>query len=435
MVVNELLRAADRGDHRSRYALTLVVEVVLLAAAVATLKLAADRFGTTGFGEFTVARRTVSVIAVPLLLGSGVAVTRYVAYGMAAARTYLLAAMCIGAPLLVLFAAGAAALAQPFAATFFGSEAYVGLVLPTALAIAGTALHAIAYSYFVGVLRMSVANALQLVNIGLAPVIAVMLSGGSAAIALALLGSVAAVTSIGAMVPVAVRRADTGPSAPAGLRPAAMQLLRYGVPRVPGDLAHFALFSIPTIVVAHRAGIEAAGFLSFGLALVHLVNAPFAAGRTLLLPVVSGLSAGGRRHEIQALLGRILIASALVAGAAVLILELALEPIVAALLGPDFSQAVPATRWVVLGAVPYGVYSVLRGPVDALAVWPHNSVNLTVSLAAVLILLAPGSFSAEVAVPIAFTLLALLTVGSTWWTAARAPAAIDAFAAASVPPK
>lgn len=393
------------------YPLTLAVEVVLVILALATLDLSAEAFGTTGFGEFAVARRAVSVLAVPLLLGMGIALTRHVAYDRASAGRSLVAAVAIVIPVLVSFGVVFTALSGPMSAAFFGSSDLAHLILPTAVAIGGIALHAVAYSYHTGHLRMWASNALQLIDVGIAPLAAVLLSGGSVERALLTLGVISIVVSSVALAPAIVVALD---AARGRTRTAARELVRYGVPRVPGDLAHFALFSVPTIVVAHRAGIEAAGFLSFGLSLVHLIDAPFAVGRTLLLPMVSALAAAGETERIRRLIRRALVVTASTAAVSVFVAELVLEPAVDLLLGPAFADAARASRWLVLGAVPYAVYSVLRGAVDGLAVWPHNSINLVVALAVLCALLAPGAVAAEVAVPLAFIALAALTLRSTW---------------------
>ena len=92
----------------------------------------------------------------------------------------------------------------------------------------------------------------------------------------------------------------------------------------------------------------------------------------------------------------------------VLGLEATLATVVSLFMGQSFLPAVEPVRWLLLGAIPYVTYMVVRGPLDALKVWPHNSINLTLALATVVSLMWFGS--AYITAPVAL-LLSLLLLG------------------------
>ena len=77
-ILRESARQVLRGRWPKSYMFTFIAEMGALVGGLATLKVAGDALGATGFGEYAVARRIVSVLAFPLLAGMGTSVARYV---------------------------------------------------------------------------------------------------------------------------------------------------------------------------------------------------------------------------------------------------------------------------------------------------------------------------------------------------------------------
>src|SRR6266851_1795919 len=99
--------AEGLSSHAREYGGTFATEFTVLACQLLTYKLAAHFLGKTGFAEYAVARRTISILYPIVLLGLGVGLPRYVA--IAAGRgdeeskaRYLGATLwCVGAAALV----------------------------------------------------------------------------------------------------------------------------------------------------------------------------------------------------------------------------------------------------------------------------------------------------------------------------------------------
>src|SRR5205823_10748717 len=88
-------------------------------------------------------------------------------------------------------------------------------------------------------------------------------------------------------------------------------------------------------------------------------------------------------------------------------------------MGRAFAPALVPAHWLVTGAIPFVVYTLLRDPLDAIAVWPYNTVNPVVALAGVPALLWLGSpwLSPAPAVALGQLLLGVLAL----WSWRRAP--------------
>ena len=416
-----VLRAAAsdvwQGRWPKSYAFTFVAELGVLLGGLVTLKIAGDTLGPTGFGEYAVARRAVSLLTFPLLLGLGISIPRYVSLTVASdpsgktAAGYSLASLCIGVPLVTTF--GLAGLIAPtwFAGLFYGDPKFGFLTGPILLAISGLYAHTLVYANFRGRLRMWPANLLQLGNLAVAPAVAVLTSRGNAAGAIRVTGILWLVTSAATASWSVLRR---GFQAPAGdvLKKATLDLLTFGAPRVVGEFALFGFFALPTFYVAHTVGVEGAGLFSFALSLVQVLSSMFAAVGILLLPYISRQVATGSWERIGNVVSKSLAASLLVTLVAVAVLEIMMGSLIPWVMGRTFAPAVVPARWLVAGALPFVAYTLLRDPLDAIAVWPYNTINLGVTLLGVMAALWFGNvwFSPAPAVALGMLLLGALTV-------------------------
>ena len=405
-VIRAALSDVWRGRWPKSYAFTFVAELGVLLGGLVTLKIAGDMLGPTGFGEYAVARRAVSVLTFPLLLGLSISIPRYVSLSIggdpsgATAAGYTLASLCIGVPLVATFSLLAGRAPDRLAQLFYGDLRFAPLTTPIVLAIAGLYAHTLVYANYRGRLLMWPANLLQLANLGLTPPLAVLASHGAAATALETTGVVWLTTStlVGGW---GVLSRRFGSSPPIGVAAAARDLLRFGAPRVVGEFALFGLFALPTFYVAHTVGVERAGFFSFGLSLVQVLSSLFAAVGILLLPHLSRQVRAGDWKGIATVVSNSVGASLLVTLVAVIALHAVLDWLIPLAMGEGFAPAVGPARWLISGAVPFVVYTLLRDPLDAIAVWPYNTVNLGVTL---------------------LTIVGLLWLGNAWLPPARAVA-------------
>ncbi len=423
------------STQRWNFALTAFVEMSTLVSGFLTLRLAALALGTVRFGEYAVARRGVAVIAFPMLLGLGISVPRYVARTpdrTTLRRAYLIGAMLIAAPILFVTAAGALAFPARVATWFYGDAAFGHLVPGIVVCVAGLCLHTIMYAYLRGLLSMITANALQFLNFVLVPPIAMVVGDGRVSAVLALTGAAWFATS--SMVAAAIFVSAAQWPDRRAVRDCAGELVRFGLPRLPGEFALFGLMAVPTFIVSSRLGVEQAGFFSFGLSLLQLVGSLFSALGILLLPYVSRLVATRQWTAIDQLVRKILWASLAIAAVVVGVLEAGLQPLIGSWMGYSFVRATVVARQMLLAAIPYTVYVVLRNPLDALSVWPHNSINVSVTLVIAVSLMWFGErwVTSGTAMLIALTTLGLLSAASWWLHLGRVGARELAAAAAEL---
>jgi O-antigen/teichoic acid export membrane protein len=354
----------DAIEHGRAYGSTFLTEFAVMASQILVYKLAAHYLGRTGFSEYALARRTVSVLYPIVLLGLGIGLPRYIAHAVGRGdqdsknRYWGATIWCVGLSALICFAL-MNAFPHTLAYLFFGSRDYTSLIFPLSLVVTGLALHAIVYGYFRGILAMRFANLLQFVNFCIVPLAVFFLFHNNVQSLLGALGILSlAVAGIAILfTPLAAATKNN--------RMQAKELLGYGIQRVPGDFVHMALFALPATFVAHTNGIKIAGFVAFGISMLNLVGSFFTPIGLILLPRAGTLLAAGENGELKRHVWLLAKITLVISGVIAMAIAVLADRLIRVYLGPDFAEAAGIVRLLLFAAVPYSLYLVLRNVIDA----------------------------------------------------------------------
>jgi O-antigen/teichoic acid export membrane protein len=273
-----MLRSKDGRDSL----LTYIAEGLAMVGMVLAYRLAAHD-GRHDLDLYVVVRRTVSFIFPLLLLGAVIGITRFVAMKSRPEeqRRFLRAALSWSVPLSVLAFVIGLVFPEPLSWLVFGSGDERDLVPPLALMTASVGIYGISYAFLRGQRRLVAANVIQVLALAVVPCVAFVAFDELVAVCWAtgigwsLLALVALLPSLMSPTPGSHRR-ERG------------QLLRFGLPRVPGDLALGALLTVPVYVVARTHGLSASGEVGFGTTLLNLAAAVFSPLALVLLPASAG---------------------------------------------------------------------------------------------------------------------------------------------------
>ena len=376
---------------RVQLAWTMVTELLVTLSGILILKFAADLLGPAGFGEYSLTRRATGLLYLPLVMGLGIAAPRYIAIARAGAMegftesAFATATLSAGLlpPLIIALLLN---LSPGFGAfVLFGTSSLAYLVPPATIALAGIALHSMVYAVYRGRSEMRFANTLQIIDIAIVPVFAFAVAPHNAAAVLTVTGASWLAVSAIALVHVLYRE-RTEWRGIATLKEHLAVLLRFGLPRVPGEFALVGLFAIPTLLAVRAHGVIPAGQFSAALSLLTMAAGAFAPVGLVVLPRASAQAATGDLPGLRRLVLRILVGGILLATAGVVIGELLIPAFIKWYFGTAFLPAIPYFRAILLGTIPYAVYILMRSILDALDVKALNSRNLIVSLCVVVIL-------------------------------------------------
>jgi O-antigen/teichoic acid export membrane protein len=355
-----------RGGLGRDYAATYVVEVLTLLSGLALFHLVATRAGPDGFTYYQVARGVISTLQPVVMIGLVIALQRYLPrVGAGASRLGRQAFMVqVGLVTGVGVVGWAAA---PLIGEMLAIPGGAGPVRTIFVALAGICLLALAVAALWGTGLVAAANLSTLVGLGVVPIVAFLLMG-RVDLFLAVQGAVLVALAVAVMVLV-IRSPRRDGAAPMDLHgPRLSTVLKYGLARVPGDVALPALYAFPVFFVARAsAGGPETGYLGFATSTVALVCSVFATLTPVLLPRLSERLAGSTMSAATWRSLRALpVAAVALAGVAVVVLFLLAPVIVRGYLGPEFAGAIPVLRAGLLPAMALAAFYAARPVLDAL---------------------------------------------------------------------
>lgn len=360
-----------RSDHAHTYA----AEGAVMVATLLVYRLAAG-LGGEDLDAYILVRRTLSFVQPMLMLGLAVGLPRLVAMTAEGPqrRRYLLAALRITLVLSLTAVVLASLFPAVLSRVVLGNAELQPVVVPLALMVLGLCLHTVAYSYIRGAHRTLQANILQVIGLALVPVLAfvfskdlitvLLITGGGWSLA-ALLFMLPELLA----APLQLARTERG------------ALLRYGLPRIPGDLAYAALFTVPVLWAAHRSGLAESGQIGLGVTLLNLVAAGFAPVSILLLPQAARAISTGDHHGLEQRIARLERWTLLMALIALVAVEGTLPWLLDIYLGDvPVAPYLPASRLIFLAAPALAYFVALRSVLDAYHTSPRNGVNIMLAM-------------------------------------------------------
>lgn len=326
------------------------------------------------FDRYVIVRRTVAFAFPVVLMGTMVGLTRFIAMGReeAVQRRYLRGALSWVLPLGLVACIGCFFAPGWISWTCFGTREEMPLSLPMGVMTFGIALHGVAYGYLRGSGRVMLANTIQLLDLAVWPCLAFLafedlrfvLWGTGLAWCATALGSVAPDLMAGGIGSSKRERAE---------------ILRYGLPRVPGDIALGALLTVPVFIVV-RTFPDLAADHAFGCTLLNLAAAVFSPVALLLLPAASAQLSSGDHAGLELRVGRMTRVVAAASIALVAGFELLATPFLRIYLGEASEDLVRTCRLVFLAGLPFAFFNGMRSVLDAYYQTPRNGVNLVVAL-------------------------------------------------------
>jgi len=359
------------------YILTFITEFTILGSNLFAYRLAANILGKEGFSEYALVRRTISFLLPALILGMGVAIPRYIGYSYSnfkKANTYFIAGFVILFFVILTFSLLINLFQKNVAFLFFGDSKYYYLILPINVMLIGLIFHFLCYGYFRGNLSMIKANFLQLINMGIVPLL-VFLKNDLIEIIL-LNGLIVIFVSFIFLTSIVKNITFERNEIYTNLK----ELMAYGIQRVPGDFGLSGLSSLPATFTSHISGITIAGYVAFGTSLLSMVGSVFAPLGLILLPKASQLVANNDFKTLKYYILKILKVTFFLTILGVVFFEIFADKIIALYLGNFPSDLVMITRLIIIASLGYTIYVAMRSIIDAYYVKAINTRNIFISL-------------------------------------------------------
>lgn len=364
-------------------ALTMGTEAVAMAASLLLTAIVSRWMGATPLSEYLLLRRVLSWTIAAALLGLSTSLPRYVAHSAGNSRrdgaAYFVAALVCMVPAAI--AAGVILVLNRgiFAGWLFGSANEAELVIGLALLILGYSGHKAVYGYYRGLLDMTRANLLDLVNMAFLPLLVVLALAHSQTVAVMMsaVGVLMTVSSAVFAIPV-LKRLRGGPLE---LGKRCRQLLEYGVPRVPGEFGAAAVTAVGPLVAVHFVSISKLSPLLLGLNILLVVGYAASPLGVVLLSKVSMMLGHNKLELVQSRLRLLVVAVTELSVFSCIQLAIFADVVVRAWVGPRFGDQMGVIRTVLLAIPFYLFFMTLRSTIDAATVKALNTANVLISLA------------------------------------------------------
>src|SRR5438552_1234360 len=281
--------------------------IVVATESLLAISLLGRLMGPQALAEYLLVRRVAAWLLTGAVLGLGVGLPRYVAFAKPHSRDrqlyFLVALACaLGTSLALLLGLNAAP--RLSAEWLLGKPELQYLVFPLSILLLSYALNTVVFGQYRGCLVMTRANALSLVNYAVIPLLAIVafwrqnsISLITTATALPIIG-VSLLLAVPLFVPFRPKIGE--------LTRTFRELLAYGVPRLPGDFASGAIFSVASITAAHYLPLPQVAPMLLGIGMLMLVGASVNPLNQVLLSKISMMLSQNRwlqaRESIEYLL-------------------------------------------------------------------------------------------------------------------------------------
>jgi O-antigen/teichoic acid export membrane protein len=329
---------------------------------------------------------------------------------------YFVAAIACIAPVLFLLGPMFYLTRAPLSAILFGSAQFARLMLPLFLLLLGGAAQVIVYGFYRGCLSMKRAGAMQ-ICVATVPILSAVVLFRTQSVVLIVSMMGCSVFAVAFAFAIPLLRALLQIRV-ANITSRAVELLRYGASRVPGDLSCGALLAVGPVLAAHYVPVSRVSYLLVATSLLTAASVSTEPLGLVFLSKISMMLAHDRLSEVNIYLSYLVSATLQLSLFLTIQLVVFADVLIRALIGHSFLEGILVIRIVLLSIPSYLYYTALRSVVDAGSIRPLNARNVAMSLGALLFLIvlviktAPREFllhAIAIALVISLSLLAYST--------------------------
>ena len=382
--VKERLRSKMAGD----VMWTFAGQVLVLLASFALNKVLSERLDVDSFGEYNLIKRSVTVISFVMLAGTGIAMPRYMAIYLGEgnnlrAKAFVRAAILFVTTVMVVVGATATIFKPQLYKMVTGRDDVLLYIVAFVYAAVLTA-SSMVYVYFRGkndFKRFSISNVLiQL----LLPASALVIPGINTLSIFVWWTIITAAVTLFFVIGESIRGGLHCHQhiSPQALKAEYKTIAKYALPRLWGDFFLFAFQAFPLVYINHHFNNEAVAYYSVGITIITLGTAFYSFLGYILLPYVSECLAKGRIDDAVRKVNYFTVIYVLSALAVMATFYFLTGFMIQLLFTDEYLAAEHLTQIMILAILPQALYLLYRNPIDAVSVFPFNTVVLGVSFAA-----------------------------------------------------
>ncbi len=167
------------------------------------------------------------------------------------------------------------------------------------------------------------------------------------------------------------------------------ELLKFGLPRVVGELSLFGLEFLPIFSISLYIGLKESGYMAMTFLLLKLGTVPFELYGNVMMPYVGQQWAQGNPVAVLKRIRRFQWGAFLLSVAGFTGMYFSIPPLIHRFY-PELSHSIAPTQYLCMVMPFYINYLILRNVIDLLRQKAYNSINLFLALGVQLIMLTIG---------------------------------------------
>lgn len=347
--------------------------------------------GVEGYGQYSIIKKSTSVLSFVMLNGMGIALPRYLSTYMARediqkAKSTVVASLLLVAITISIIIAICVLMVKKMSPFIIGNDDFA-LYYSAILFAVSTTLGAILFAYYRGI-NAFIKFAVSQVAIQVLVVISTLFFGNK----LILVLNLWSFTTIGYIVIASIierkkNRLYKGNYTrwKINIFPQFKSLFKYGIPRMVGDIFLFSFAAFPLIFINQKIGIRQSSFFATGITLTAIVTPFFTFLGMVLLPYVSTSIAQNNFKQADKLIKQLSLLYVVLSIIATIGLWIGMDIFIRLFFTIDFLPAAYISKIIILTILFESIYLLLRNPIDAVSHFPYNTINLFLSFIVLII--------------------------------------------------
>jgi O-antigen/teichoic acid export membrane protein len=363
--------------------LTFSVQLTIMASTFLVNKFLSIKLGVDGYGEYSIIKKTASVLALVMIGGMGIALPRYLSIcrikkdKIEENKLFIASIIIIVLFSMIVFLC-ISLFQRPFLKFIFNGDIKYHYVLPLLLYSFALCISTYVFSFFRGKGNMLKFNTTQII-------VQILLFAGCLFVFMGLtfafyLWSISIIFfSLFYLVKEFTNIKKKYVKAIKKITISVKQLLRYGIPRMIGDFLLFSFAALPLIAINNKAGIVASGLFSSAVTINSMITPLFSFIGSILLQYTSENLAGENLKPMMIIINKLCLLYMSIAIVAVIMISCLTSFIIIIFYDHSFLDAAPICSIVAWAIIPNAFYLLLRNPLDAISIFPYNTLNLFIS--------------------------------------------------------
>ena len=343
------------------YVITFGIEFVIMVISVLLFKIVKVKFEDVGFAEFSINKRLVGFMAPLMMMGMGVSLPKFLPNEDDKGQLEIhYSALMIVTSLFVISLLLFTLLSGLFSKLVFGDYQHRTLFGAALLYVYSLMCHACLYNFFRGKFKFGISSLIQLVNLGLLPLLTYFVATSMLNYFLIL--------SISTLVFLSLINFFFIPIRFFPIQRYVLTIKRmvsYGVQRMPGDVLLGLFLAIPTFIASNYFTLSVGGTIAFSLSLFNIVIALMSPVNIILLPKASKMVHEKNYVLLRSISYQLLFASIGIGVAVMLVVAFFGQFILQLFNVNNIAEASVLLKIIFAGIIGFSVFSVIRSIIDA----------------------------------------------------------------------